>query len=421
MGRATWLLVLGVCAAGCDDSIKPDAAADLTAPDDLAPPPDLSSPPDLAVADLIGADLAGADLSTPDLFLPDLFLPDTATSADGAVVGGFKLATAVPYAVGPQSFIVAGDFDGDGKQDIAASPVFDSTMPAQSLRVLIGSGTGTFGAPVASGTVPGGPLVAGRFNADNRSDVAVAGTNSVLVLLSTGSGVFANATPFLACGGATGVTDCPNALCIGDMNADNNLDLVVVTQSSSGPSRGAIHTLIGTGTGNFAATLSDTPLTGGMSRGGTCAIARLGMDANTDVAVVENFIAGPPFVGGRGLSVAGNGDGTFQTPALAGPGSGIGIVNSVAAGDLGNDGRADLVLVDRALSVLRNTGTSFAAPVSYGVGGSSPCCSTAAPGPSRFRSTISSAASRSAWRWPISMETIGSTSRSPMMSRSTCC
>src|SRR5262249_48571990 len=63
-----------------------------------------------------------------------------------------------------------GDFNGDGKADIA---VVNQT--ANSLSVLLGKGDGTFGPKTdyATGTTPVGVAV-GDFNGDGKLDVAVA-------------------------------------------------------------------------------------------------------------------------------------------------------------------------------------------------------------------------------------------------------
>jgi hypothetical protein len=75
-----------------------------------------------------------------------------------------------------------GDFNGDGKTDLAVTNA--------GVSVLLGTGTGTFGAatPFAAGLSPHSVVVS-DFNGDGKLDVAVAsqGSNDVWVLLNNGA------------------------------------------------------------------------------------------------------------------------------------------------------------------------------------------------------------------------------------------
>ena len=85
---------------------------------------------------------------------------------------------------------MAGDFNGDGRTDLAVAN-YDSN----DVSVLLGNGDGTFQNQVtyAVGTGPDA-LVAGDFTGDGRTDLAVAnyGSNDVSVLLGNGDGTFQN-------------------------------------------------------------------------------------------------------------------------------------------------------------------------------------------------------------------------------------
>lgn len=104
----------------------------------------------------------------------------------------FQPATLVPLNVGtmPEA-VVAADFNGDGKMDIATSDSFDDKV-----SVLIGIGNGTF-MPYVQFKVGAGPsgLATDDFNADHKPDLTSANMeflqgNTVSVLLNTSAACF---------------------------------------------------------------------------------------------------------------------------------------------------------------------------------------------------------------------------------------
>jgi len=88
-------------------------------------------------------------------------------------------------AVGPQTVVIA-DIDGDGNPDVVTGNAKDYS--AYTVSVLPGNGDGTLGSPIDYG-VDGPPqkMVVGDFNGDGRPDLAVACYTDVTVLLNTGN------------------------------------------------------------------------------------------------------------------------------------------------------------------------------------------------------------------------------------------
>jgi hypothetical protein len=135
--------------------------------------------------------------------------------------GTFTQASGSPLPLGQNlSAIVAGDFNGDGKLDLAAT---DET--GNAVLILLGNGDGTFQPPItiATGNAPDA-IVAGDFNSDGKLDLAVAnnGDGTATLLLGNGDGTFtqASGSPFLVGRG-------PVAITAADFNGDGKLDLAV--------------------------------------------------------------------------------------------------------------------------------------------------------------------------------------------------
>lgn len=100
---------------------------------------------------------------------------------------GSSFKAAGRYAVGNRPVaIVAGDFNGDGRLDLAVANSADKTV-----SVLLGNGDGTFAKATdfELGVVPT-QLVATDLNGDGRMDLVVAGGTRVSVLLGRGDGGF---------------------------------------------------------------------------------------------------------------------------------------------------------------------------------------------------------------------------------------
>ena len=114
--------------------------------------------------------------------------------------------------------VAVGDFNGDGKLDLAVANGSSNTV-----SILLGTGTGSFGAKTDFGTgIDPISVAVGDFNGDGKLDLAVANSNgdTVSILLGTGTGSFGAKTDF-------GTGSGPNSVAVGDFNGDGKLDLAV--------------------------------------------------------------------------------------------------------------------------------------------------------------------------------------------------
>lgn len=159
----------------------------------------------------------------------------------------FTLQPTAPL-VGAQPLAVAvGDFNGDGKLDVAVANSGDNTV-----TILLGNGDGTFtpasGSPITGFSGPVSIAVAQFRTVGNRLDLAVANSsnNTVSILLGNGDGTFTVGTP-------VSVTASPQAVVAADFDADGTQDLAVAVNPSSNPTQNNIALFQGNGDGTFVA------------------------------------------------------------------------------------------------------------------------------------------------------------------------
>jgi hypothetical protein len=144
--------------------------------------------------------------------------------------GGFAEAAGSPFGVTPHpGSITDGDFNLDGKPDLAITHA-DTFYGDSSVTILLGDGSGGFaeavGSPISVGTYPTA-VVDGDFDLDGKPDLAVAtsGTtdgpaHSATILLGNGSGGFTQAP-----GSPVRMIGEPVSFAVGDFDRDGRPDL----------------------------------------------------------------------------------------------------------------------------------------------------------------------------------------------------
>jgi hypothetical protein len=294
---------------------------------------------------LVASDLRGA--GHDDLIVAKQ--DGTVTTLLGDGTGHF--ATLSPFAAGSGavSGIAAGDFNGDGKPDLAIAQSASNTV-----TVLLGRGDGTFqaGVPYAVGNGPVA-LVAASLRGNGTPDLVTVNraANTFSVLLGNGDGTFSSSQDFVA-------GNSPIAIAAGDFNSDGHADLAIVNFQDS-----TLSVPLGRGDGSFIAARSYK--SGLESK--AIAAGDLNGDGRTDL-VVANFCGTDAACADKGTATVflADADGSYRADSTISLGSGP---VALALADLNGDNKLDLIAAnrdDKTLEILPGNGDgTFGEPVTY--------------------------------------------------------
>ncbi len=240
---------------------------------------------------------------------PDLAVANSGSNTISILLGNAdgSFQAAVNYSVGqdPVSIAVV-DLNLDHKLDLAVAFHGDpSTAHPGGISLLLGNGDGTFpsATTLAGIDYPTG-IAAGDFNGDGRPDLAISNIDGpVTVFLGNGNGTFQSAVNYDVTGDVASIT-------VGDFNGDGKPDLALTTHINVDTDGldGKASVLLGKGDGSFQPAV-ETSLGGAATSG---AAADFNGDGKLDLAFVlkPNDVFGVP----TEAIALGNGDGTFQSP-----------------------------------------------------------------------------------------------------------
>ena len=215
------------------------------------------------------------------------------------------------------SSIVTADFNGDGKLDLA--------LASQKLILYKGAGNGTFtqAASIAVGAPPAlAQIRVGDFNADGKPDLSASDGLNLYALFNAGNFSFSTVKLASAPDGIFA-----NAV---DVNQDGRTDLIVTSWACSGIKNVGCETwevLLGQSNKTFRKSFS--MYLGQFGVFGSPIAADINGDGINDIVGQGSYA----------LTVyLGNPDGTYQSTPLQFPNSGL---NSVVAADFNRDGKID--------------------------------------------------------------------------------
>jgi hypothetical protein len=260
-------------------------------------------------------------------------------------------------SVGAPGLFVTGDFDGDGKTDIA----YMSSQAGSTLNFEFGAGDALDNAGAVHETIGGitAITVAPLYGNGRLQIVTAAPSSTQLTVYDVDAGQLKRGmTTFWVTKTVLSSNTAASQIAVGDFDEDGRLDLAAVSPTDDTISviRG------GAGTTFLPAVFYSARRFGNSVAEPTGVVAAdFNGDGHLDLVTAN--------LGQHGVSLFhGNGDGTFGSPAFSYPGLGDSTPFQITSGDVDGDGLRDIVVSDFAgfnlLTVLRNTCGALTATLS---------------------------------------------------------
>jgi FG-GAP-like repeat len=263
--------------------------------------------------------------------------------------GNGRFGAAHTYKTSPRPLgLLVGDWNNDGRRDLAAAS--QSTLGGVTILLNNGSGFSKHTYPAGAGS---SYVLAGKFTADQRPDLAVSNldANTVSILRGRAGGTFAKI-------GDLPTSPGPFGIAVSDFNHDGKQDVAVIDERKNHSTK--VQVFPGNGDGTF-----DPPLDTFVGQGANeMAVGMFNGDSIPDLAVAD-------FSLDQVEILIGNGNGGFRPPKPFPAGKNPA---EIALGDFNNDGKTDLAVTDDdtpgRVSVLpRKPGLDFGGPLKYPVDG----------------------------------------------------
>ena len=232
--------------------------------------------------------------------------------------------------------LAAGDFNGDGRPDVAAA-----NFGTDNIEILLNDGGGAIvpAGRYKAGDSPGA-IVAADFNGDGKLDLAASDGLGITVLINHGDGTFAPAVHVAL---DQTINAFPVSVTAADFNGDGAIDLAASGigwtfdfQAVTSANADNVAILLNDGTGHF--TLANTILIDNpFPRLGDITVGDVDGDGLPDLLVDQSS--------GRVTVLLNQGGGQFVNAFLVLVGENH-ILSAVKLVDLNGDGRLDLIVAD---------------------------------------------------------------------------
>jgi hypothetical protein len=274
--------------------------------------------------------------------------------------GTFQTAVVTDTDGNTDDPIIAGDLKGSGTDDIIQ--VHPGTGSGSSIDVMLSNGSGGFAAPVkysvSSTTLEGGVLT--DINGDGKLDLLVFDNSTpanVIALLGNGDGTFQTASIL---GKLTGAA--PANMIFADFNGDGNIDFAGYTTS------GQVQVTLASGAGAYANAPATLTTSSGLYSGCNTVAGDLTGDSKPEI-ITFNCTVNTVTV------YVNNGSGSFAAGVDYNNNADLGQnINGGAIADVDGDGNNDIVAInsgtsDISLFLGNGDGTVAVQPLRYGLGG----------------------------------------------------